>query len=131
MKNFFDRSVCYIAASYPRHEEVVAGLVGKRCALLMASEERFPAANLGVIAQLQEIARYFHQPFVGVVNGVGNRRGEVRLDPADPLGAARELGARMFDTHYSDYRLDSERPNAVWAHRASGAQVAVGPYGDV
>lgn len=114
LKSFFDRTVCYISASYPRHNEVVQAFVGKPSALLMASEEAFPAANLGVIHQLQEIARYFHQPFVGVVNGIGNKRGEVRFDPADPLEAARRLGERFFELHYSDYNIHAERPNAVW-----------------
>jgi multimeric flavodoxin WrbA len=128
LKNFFDRLVCFISASYPRRAEVEAGLTGQRTALLLASEESFPTAASGVTFQLQEITRYMHQEFVGVVNGVGNRRGEVALDPADPLGAARRLGAELFDRHYSDYRLDSDRPNAVWATTATAA---IGPYGDV
>jgi multimeric flavodoxin WrbA len=115
MKNFFDRLVCYVAASYPRHEEVAAGLVGKRSALLMSAEETFATANLGVVSQLQEISRYIHHEFVGVVYGVGNKRGEVAFDPAGPLDAARLLGAQFFERHHSDYSLFAERPNAVWA----------------
>jgi multimeric flavodoxin WrbA len=131
LKNFFDRSVCYISASYPRRDEVVAALVGKPSALLLSSEEAFPAAGLGVIAQLQEIARYFHQPFVGVVNGVGNKRGEVRFDPADPCAAAHRLGERFFATHYSDYDIAAERPNAVWPEARQGVLDAqIGAYED-
>jgi multimeric flavodoxin WrbA len=131
MKNFFDRTVCYISASYPRHDEVVEALVGKRSALLMSAEEQFPAANLGVVSQLQEIARYFHQPFVGVVNGVGNKRGEVRYDPEDPLAAARRLGERFFDVHYSDYSIYAERPNAVWPEaREASIDAEVSVYDD-
>jgi multimeric flavodoxin WrbA len=131
LKNFFDRTVCYIAASYPRHAEVVDGLVGKRSALLMSSEEAFPAANLGVISQLQEIARYFHQPFVGVVNGVGNKRGEVRFDPMEPLAAARRLGATFFEAHCSDYDIAAQRPNAVWSQaREDAVDAAVSVYDD-
>jgi multimeric flavodoxin WrbA len=115
LKNFFDRMVCYIAASYPRHDDVAAGLVGKRSALLMSAEETFATANLGVVAQLQEISRYIHHEFLGVVYGVGNKRGEVAFDPAEPLAAARRLGADFFERHHSDYNLEAVRPNAVWA----------------
>jgi multimeric flavodoxin WrbA len=132
LKNFFDRMVCYLSASYPESEQVVAAMAGKRSALLLASEERYPALAIGVVAQLQEMSRYLDHQFVGVVNGVGNKRGEVALDPADPLGAARQLGTSLFDVHYSDYRIDVERPNAVWSRpRASGIDPEVGLYGDV
>jgi multimeric flavodoxin WrbA len=132
LKNFFDRMVCYLSASYPESEQVVAAMAGKRSALLLASEERYPALAIGVVAQLQEMSRYLDHQFVGVVNGVGNKRGEVALDPADPLGAARQLGTNLFDVHYSDYRIDVERSNAVWSRaRASGIDAEVGGYGDV
>ncbi|MGI8571965.1 MAG: flavodoxin family protein [Solirubrobacteraceae bacterium] len=131
LKNFFDRLVCYVSASYPRRDEVAEGLKDKRTALLLASEERYPAAALSLIGQLQEISRYFHHRFVGVVNGIGNTRGEVRFDPADPLGAARELGAGIFEFHHSDYDLDAERPNAVWRQARATVQDAVSnPYED-
>jgi multimeric flavodoxin WrbA len=132
LKNFIDRLVCYISGSFPRQEEVVRGLKGKRTALLLASEERFPGAAVSVIAQLQEIARYLGQQFVEVVNGVGNTRGEVRFDPAEPLAAARQLGAQIFELHYSDYDVDAVRPNAVWPQaRRSTDDAAVTPYSDV
>lgn len=132
LKNFFDRMVCYLSASHPESEQVVASMAGKRSALLLASEERYPALAIGVVAQLQEMSRYLDHQFVGVVTGVGNKRGEVALDPADPLGAARQLGTSLFDVHYSDYRIDVERPNAVWSRaRASGIDAEVGLYGDV
>jgi multimeric flavodoxin WrbA len=132
LKNFFDRMVCYLSASYPESEQVVAAMAAKRSALLLASEERYPALAIGVVAQLQEMSRYLDHQFVGVVNGVGNKRGEVALDPADPLGAARQLGTNLFDVHYSDYRIDVERSNAVWSRaRASGIDAEVGGYGDV
>lgn len=130
LKNFFDRMVCYVSASYPRFEEVAEGLVGKRTALLLSSEESYRGANLGVIAQIHELSRYLHHEFVGVVNGIGNRRGEVRFDPAEPIVAARTLGSRLFDIHHSDYRLDTQRPNTVWASDP-GAKAALGVYEDV
>jgi multimeric flavodoxin WrbA len=131
LKNFFDRLICYVSASYPRHEEMAEGLKDKRTALLLASEERYPAAGLSLIAQLQEISRYFHHRFVGVVNGIGNTRGEVRFDPADPLRAAGELGAGIFDLHHSDYDLDAVRPNAVWRQaRATVHDAVSNPYED-
>jgi len=115
LKNFFDRMVCYTSGSYPDHEAVIARLVGKRSALLISSEESYSGSSLGVIAQLQEMSRYLHHEFVGAVNGIGNSRGEVAEDPADPLAAAQALGRRLFDARYSDYRVDTERTNSVWA----------------
>ncbi len=131
LKNYFDRMTCYISASYPRRDEIAAGMLDKRVGLLIASEERYPTAGLGVVFQVQEITRYMRSRFVGVVNGVGNKRGEVRFDPADPLAAARRLGAEFFDLHHSDYWLEAERPNAVWGQaRDDGIDAAVGVYED-
>jgi multimeric flavodoxin WrbA len=127
MQNFFDRTVCFTSASYPGYQQVVEGLKGKRTALLLSSEESNRAAPLAVITQLQELARYMHHQFVEVINGIGNTRGEVALDPADPLGRARELGRRLFEIHHTDYRIDTDRSNAVW----SAAETAAGPYEDV
>ena len=127
LKNFFDRMICYTSASSPISEQVLAGLAGKRSALLFSSEERYYGASIGVIAQLQEMSRYLSHELVGVVNGVGNTRGEVAADPADPLGAARELGRRLFDLRYSDYSLLAERPNSVWGSEREDST----PYEDV
>jgi len=93
LKNFFDRMICYMSASNPRSTEVVEKLRGKRVALLISSEERYPASPMSLILQIQEISRYMYQPFVGVVQGFGNKRGEVQYDPLDPVGAAAKLGA--------------------------------------
>jgi multimeric flavodoxin WrbA len=132
LKNFFDRLVCYISASYPRHLEVAEGLKGKRVALLLASEERYPTAGTAVTLQIQEVSRYLHQRFVQVVNGIGNKRGEVQFDPAAPLSAARALGAGIFELHHSDYHLDAERPNAVWSRaRESEYDEEITPYADM
>jgi multimeric flavodoxin WrbA len=114
LKNFFDRMFCYISPGHPGSPDTLARLTGKRAALLLSSEERYPGAGLGVVAQLQEMSRYLGHEFIGVVQGVGNRRAEVARDPTDPLGAARQLGAGFFDRHHSDYRLWTERPNHVW-----------------
>jgi len=106
--------ICYISGSSPRSSEVIEKLHGTRVALLLSSEERYPSSPMSLIQQIQEISRYLYQPFVGVVQGVGNKRGEVQFDPLDPLGAARRLGAGIFDLHHADYVVDSDRPNAVW-----------------
>lgn len=132
LKNFFDRMVCYVSGSYPGYEEMVAGLTNKRAALLISSEESYRTAAMGVVAQLQEMSRYLHHEFVGVVNGIGNKRGEVRFDPSGSLEDARTLGRTLFDAYHSDYRIDSERPNAVWPEaRASAGETAAGVYEDV
>ncbi|WP_320669997.1 flavodoxin family protein [Patulibacter defluvii] len=125
LKNFFDRMVCHTSGSAPDGERVIAELRDKRSALLLASEEQYPGIALGIVAQLQELSRYLHHQFVGVVHGVGNRRGEVAADPADPLAAARALGARIFEAHHTDYRVDTPRPSSVWSVDGS-----LGAYAD-
>lgn len=120
LKVFLDRSFCYIAASEPESEMFIDGLIGKRLALLIAAEESYPGAPLGVIHEIQEYARYTHSPLVGVVQGFGNKRGDVRLDPGQPLERARELGRRIEVLRSTDYRLDTDRPASVWAESAGG-----------
>jgi multimeric flavodoxin WrbA len=114
LKTFFDRMFCFIAASQPDSERFVAGLSRKRLGLLIASEETYPGASLALIHQLQEYARYTHSALVGVVRGIGNKRGDVELDPSDPLSAARELGRTLARRHSSDYRIDTARPASTW-----------------
>jgi multimeric flavodoxin WrbA len=115
LKTFFDRLFCYIAASEPEADLFVQGLIGKRIALTVASEESYPGAPLGVIHEVQEYSRYTHSEFVGVVQGIGNRRRDVLLDPSNPLGRAREMGRRLAKLRSTDYRLDTERPGSTWA----------------
>jgi multimeric flavodoxin WrbA len=114
LKTFLDRIFCYIAASEPDADAFCAGLMGKRLALVIASEETYPGAPLGVIHEIQEYARYTHSDFVGVVRGIGNRRRDVALDPSEPLERARELGSRLADLPSTDYRLDTDRPSTTW-----------------
>ncbi len=113
-KAFFDRTFCYYAASYPRSAEVIEGMSRKRIGLVLASEETYPGASLGIVHQVQEYARYTHSEFVGVVRGVGNSRAEVARDPGDPTCAAEQLGRDLFARKYSDYRLDTPRSGRVW-----------------
>ena len=114
LKTFLDRIFCYIAASEPEADLYVEGLMGKRLALVIASEETYPGAPLGVIHEIQEYARYTHCEFVGVVQGIGNKRGDVTRDPSDPLEQARDLGRRLGERRYTDYRLDTDRPGTTW-----------------
>lgn len=114
LKTFLDRIFCYIAASEPEADMFVEGLMRKRLALMLASEENYPGAPLGVIHEIQEYARYTHSEFVGVVQGIGNKRRDVARDPSDPLGRARDLGRRLADLRSTDYRLDTERANTTW-----------------
>lgn len=130
LKNFFDRMVCYTSGSHPQAAAMTAGLTDKRSALLLSSEESYTGASLGILAQLQEMSRYLRHDFVGFVNGVGNKRGEVAADPADPLGAARALGGTLFERRHSDYRIDTPRPNAVWGPPTEAGE-PVGAYEDV
>jgi multimeric flavodoxin WrbA len=114
LKAFLDRIFCFIAASEPEADLFVEGLMGKRFALVIASEESYPGAPLGVIHEIQEYARYTHSAFVGVVQGIGNKRRDVLLDPGDPIGRARDLGRRLADLRSTDYRLDTDRANTTW-----------------
>jgi multimeric flavodoxin WrbA len=115
LKTFFDRMFCFIAASEPDADRFVAGLVDKRLGLLLSSEETNPAAALGVTSQMQEYARYMRSDLVGVVRGIGNRRGDVLRDPQDPIAQARELGRCLFERLSTDYRIDTERAGSTWA----------------
>lgn len=114
-KAFFDRSFCYYAASYPDSASVIRGMTRKRLGLVLASEETYPGALLGIVHQIQEYARYTHSDFVGIVRGVGNRRGEVEKDPTGPIQEAEHLGKELFVRKTSDYRIDSERAGGVWS----------------
>lgn len=114
LKTFIDRFFCFIAGSYPGSQRVRDRLVEKRLGVVISAEESYRGATLGPTASLQELARYLHWDLVGIVTGIGNRRGEVRSDPAEPVVAARELGRRLFDARVTDYRIDSPRPGAVW-----------------
>lgn len=67
-----------------------------------------------IIHSIQEFARYTRCEFVGVVQGIGNRRGDVDLDPSEPIARSIGLGERLYEFHYSDYRIDTPRPGKVW-----------------
>jgi len=114
MKAFFDRTFCYYAASYPGSAKVIESMSCKRIGLILASEETYPGASLGITHQIQEYARYTKSEFVGMVRGVGNSRGEVKNDPSSPGLAAENLGRVLFDRSYSDYRIDTQRSGRVW-----------------
>jgi multimeric flavodoxin WrbA len=115
LKAFFDRMFCNVAASSPRSAQVVTQMKGKRLALLLSSEETFPAVTAGLVHQFQEFARYTASTFVGMVHGVGNARGDVLRDPAAPVDQARRLGRNLFSQHAADYRIDTPRAGRVWA----------------
>lgn len=114
LKTFFDRIFCYIAASYPNASEVISRLCGKRIALMLSSEESYIGAPLGVLHEIQEYSRYTHSIFVGVVQGFGNRRGDVLQDPSDPIDRAYNFGKRLFEIQITDYRIDTPRSGSVW-----------------
>jgi len=113
-KAFFDRTFCYYAASYPDSSEVIKGMSRKKIGLVLASEETYPGAALGIIHQIQEFSRYTRSEFVGFVRGIGNSRGEVSRDPHHPIAEAQNLGRNFFETRYSDFHLDTFRSGKVW-----------------
>jgi multimeric flavodoxin WrbA len=114
LKAFFDRMFCYVAASYPKSQDVVRSMTGKRVGLLVSSEETFPTVAAGIVHQFQEYCRYTHSTFVGLVQGVGNTRGDIEKDPGAPLRRARDLGKELFARHATDYAIDTPRSARVW-----------------
>ena len=115
LKCVLDRLVCYTARSHARSAEVLDGLKGKRYALLLASEESSYGMSTGIVQQTADFCRYTYGSLVAVLNGVGNRRGVVAADPADPLEGARRIGRTLFSLRATDFRIDTPRPGAVWA----------------
>ncbi len=115
LKTFFDRLFCHLADGSPDAETVRRLLPDKRAGLVVSAEESYPGATLPVVQQIQEICLYLRHPFVGVVVGIGNTRGEVARDPADPLRAAHRLGTTFFEARVTGYYFDTPRPNAVWS----------------
>lgn len=115
LKTALDRLFCYMSPGYPKSEFVLAGLPGKRVSVLVACEESYQGATLGLRAQLQELTRYLKQDLVDVVVGVGNSRGDVSLDPNNPLTSAENLGRRLFEARVADYCFDTPRSNSVWS----------------
>lgn len=115
LKSAFDRLFCYMSPSWAKSEAVLEGLPGKRVGVLIACEESYQGATLGLRAQFQELTRYLEQDLVDVVVGVGNSRGDVAHDPADPLAAAETLGRRLFESRVADYRFNTPRSRSVWA----------------
>ncbi|MEZ5926715.1 MAG: NAD(P)H-dependent oxidoreductase [Hyphomicrobiaceae bacterium] len=114
LKAFIDRIFCFISDSYPDAAKVRQMLPQKRAALLLSAEESNFAARLGIVEQMSELCRYLDHQFVGIVTGIGNRRGEVTADPADPMSAAFALGRDILKTHNTDYGLNTERSKTVW-----------------
>lgn len=103
---------CYIAASYPGSPDVIERMKNKRIGLLLSSEEAFPTVSASIVHQFQEFSRCTRSTFVGVVQGIGNARGNVAKDPRAPLDEAR---CRDFFTSYAaDYQIDTPRRGRVW-----------------
>jgi multimeric flavodoxin WrbA len=116
LKTVFDRLFCYTANSAPQQEQVIDGIMNKKVAVLISCEESYQGATVGVVAQFQELTRYLNQDLVGVIVGRANSRGEIALDPSDPVSAASRLTERLYETPVTDYRLDTVRSNKVWEH---------------
>jgi len=123
MKAFFDRTFCYYSASYRYSARIIDGMSRKRIGLVLASEETYPSATLGIIHQIQEYSSFTHSEFVGVVRGIGNSQGKVARAQGDPLRAAEQLGREMFDRKYSDFRIDTERSGRVWPTEPTNSDI--------
>jgi multimeric flavodoxin WrbA len=119
LKTVFDRLFCYTSNSAPQQAQVVEGIMHKKVGVVISCEESYLGATVGVIAQFQELTRYLNQDLVGVVVGNANSRGEIELDPNDPVSTAQKLGERLYDIRVTDYRLATVRSNKVWDHLGS------------
>lgn len=115
LKTFLDRIFCYIAASCPENEQIIGDLCGKQIALVLSSEESYTGVSLGILHEMQEYARYTHSTLIGIVQGNGNKRGDVLKDPNNPIERARNLGRQLFSIETTDYRIDTPRGGSVWA----------------
>ena len=115
LKTMFDRLFCHMSPGYPHSATVLDGLPRKRVGVLIACEESYPGASLGLRAQFQELTRYLRQDLVDIVVGVGNSRGDVLRDPAGPVLAAASLGERLFTARVADYCFDTPRAHSVWS----------------
>jgi hypothetical protein len=95
-------------------------LRGKKYALLLSSEESNQGMSVGIVQQMSDFCRYTHGTLVTVVNAVGNRRGEVARDPAQPLALARRTGAVLLQARATDFRIDTSRSGTVWSGGETG-----------
>lgn len=58
LKTAFDRLFCYMSEGYANSNTILDGLPGKRVGVLIACEESYQGATLGLRAQFQELTRY-------------------------------------------------------------------------
>jgi len=123
MKAFFDRTVCYYSAPYPYSARIIDGMSRKRIGLVLASEETYPGATLGIVHQIQEYSCYTNSELVGVVRGIGNSRSEVTRDPNGPVLAAEQLGREIFERKYSDFQIDTQRCASVWPIESMNSEI--------
>ncbi|WP_210327604.1 flavodoxin family protein [Aminobacter carboxidus] len=109
-----DRLVCYTSQRHRGSVDVLRQLSGKKYVLLLSSEESNFGMSVGIVQQMSDFCRYTYGSLVAVMNAVGNRRGEIERDPADPLGQARKIGSDLFGIRATDFRIDTPRPGTVW-----------------
>lgn len=119
LKTFIDRFFCYMDESCPHSQAFLNGIKGKKAALVMSAEENNFSARLAIVQQMTQLCDYLHHEFAGIVFTTANSRDDVTRDPTDPLTAARELGARLFDITETNYRIDTEREGRIWQGEAS------------
>lgn len=115
LKAFFDRMFCYVAASHPHSSDVLSRIQGKRVGLVLSSEETFTTVSHGIVHQVQEFSRYTNSVFAGSIHGYGNARGDVERDPSKPMEKARSFGQVFFDSHATDFKIDTPRPGKMWS----------------
>ncbi len=92
LKTFFDRIFCYIAASYPESEKIVGGLVGKKIALLLSSEESYTGASLGILHEITGVRPLHPLPVRGFRSGHREQARRRTAGPRQPRGPRPRAG---------------------------------------
>ncbi len=113
LKSFIDRYYCYVSGNHPGAAENARRLTGKRAALLLSAEDYAFSVRLGIVQQMAELCRYLDHSLVGMVTGIGDKRGEVRDDPSNPIESSRQLGRDLFRIEPTDNQVTLISPEAA------------------
>lgn len=113
LKIFLDRWFCYISDSYPKCEEFIAGMKGKKVVLAIACEENWPGLNNNLIGMVVQTLDYMAMQLLAVVIGDGaGPRGEV-LKNERAMKDAYSIGSNIERLQQVKMNIASRRPLSV------------------
>lgn len=113
LKSFIDRYYCYVSGNHPDAADNARRLCGKRAALLLTAEDYGFPVRLGIVQQMAELCRYLDHALIGTVTGIGDKRGEVRDDPSNPIELSRQLGRDLFKIDPTDDKVTLTSPETA------------------